>query len=90
VRAGSGSIVCFDAARACVTVRVRYEPIAQNGFVNLPTQVKIDEGYYGKGFYFTRFPRFDGVCARCTRADASCVLEQVQRLLQLRVLTGDA
>jgi hypothetical protein len=65
VRAGSGSIVCFDAARACVTVRVRYEPIAQNGFVNLPKQLKIDEGYYGKGFYFTRFPRLDGVCARC-------------------------
>ena len=45
--------------------RCRYEPIAQNGFVNLPTQLKIDEGYYGKGFYFTRFPRLDGVCARC-------------------------
>ena len=43
----------------------RYEPIAQNGFVNLPTQLKIDEGYYGKGFYFTRFPRFDGVRTRC-------------------------
>ena len=36
----------------------RYEPIAQNGFVNLPSQLKIDDGYYGKGFYFTRFPRF--------------------------------
>jgi hypothetical protein len=42
--------------------RCRYEPIAQNGFVNLPTQLKIDDGYYGKGFYFTRFPRFDCVC----------------------------
>ncbi len=54
----------FDAP-ACVTVICRYEPIAQNGFVNLPTQLKIDEGCYGKGFYFTRFPRLDGVCARC-------------------------
>ena len=35
----------------------RYEPIAQNGFVNLPSQLKIDKGYYGNGFYFTRFPR---------------------------------
>ena len=43
----------------------RYLPVAQNGLVNLPTQLKIDEGYYGKGFYFTRFPRLDGVCARC-------------------------
>ena len=42
-----------------MTWRRRYEPIAQNGFVNLPTQLKIDDGYYGKGFYFTRFPRFD-------------------------------
>ena len=46
-----------------VMAMYRYEPIAQNGFVNLPTQLKIDEGYYGKGFYFTRFPRLDGVCA---------------------------
>jgi hypothetical protein len=64
VRTGCGSIVCFDAARACVTVRFRYEPIAQNGFRHLPTQLQIDDSYYGKGFYFTRFPRFDGVCAR--------------------------
>jgi hypothetical protein len=90
VRAGSGSIVCFDAARACVTVRFRYEQIAQNGFVNLPTQVKIDGGFYGKGFYFTRFPRFDRVCARCTRADANGLRVQVHGLLQLRVHTGDA
>ncbi len=52
--------------QACAVPRVmasfRYEPIAQNGFVNLPTQLKIDDGYYGKGFYFTRFPRFDCLC----------------------------
>ncbi len=41
-----------------MTVRCRYEPIAQNGFVNLPKQLKIDEGYFGKGFYFTRCHRF--------------------------------
>jgi hypothetical protein len=48
--------------------RCRYEPIAQNGFVNLPTQLKIDDGYYGKGFYFTRFPRFDIVRVRAAFA----------------------
>ena len=42
---------------ACVTLVCRYEPLAQNGFINLPKSLKIDEGYYGKGFYFTRFPR---------------------------------
>ena len=56
----SGSVVTCGVQR--VTARCRYEPIAQNGFVNLPTQLKIDDGYYGKGFYFTRFPRFDCVC----------------------------
>ena len=61
----SAAAAAFFAARVCVTVMCRYEPIAQNGFVNLPTQLKIDEGYYGKGFYFTRFPRLDGMCARC-------------------------
>ncbi len=25
--------------------------------MNLPTQLKIDDGYYGNGFYFTRYPR---------------------------------
>jgi hypothetical protein len=25
--------------------------------VNLPSQLKIDPGYYGSGFYFTRYPR---------------------------------
>jgi len=39
----------------------RYLPVAQNGFVNLPSQLKIDAGYYGSGFYFTRYPR----CGRC-------------------------
>ena len=53
----SGSVVTCGMQR--VMARCRYEPIAQNGFVNLPTQLKIDDGYYGKGFYFTRFPRFD-------------------------------
>lgn len=36
----------------------RYLPVAQNGFVNLPSQLKIDAGYYGSGFYFTRYPRW--------------------------------
>jgi len=31
--------------------------VAQNGFVNLPTQLKTDSGFYGNGFYFTRYPR---------------------------------
>jgi len=39
----------------------RYLPVAQNGFVNLPSQLNIDSGYYGSGFYFTRYPR----CGRC-------------------------
>jgi hypothetical protein len=34
-----------------------YLPVAQNGFVNLPRELKIDAGYYGSGFYFTRYPR---------------------------------
>jgi hypothetical protein len=36
----------------------RYLPVAQNGFVNLPSQLKIDTGYFGSGFYFTRYPRW--------------------------------
>ena len=36
----------------------RYLPVAQNGLVNLPSQLKIDAGYYGSGFYFTRYPRY--------------------------------
>ena len=44
-------------ALARVTLVCRYELLAQNGFMNLPKSLKIDEGYYGKGFYFTRFPR---------------------------------
>ena len=81
---------CLTNARERVTWRRRYEPIAQNGFVNLPTQLKIDAGYYGKGFYFTRFPRLDGVCAPALCGHLIAVVLQVQRLLQLRVLAGDA
>ena len=81
---------CPTSTRECVTWRRRYELIAKNGFVNLPTQLKIDAGYYGKGFYFTRFPRLDGVCAPALCGHLIAVVLQVQRLLQLRVLAGDA
>jgi GTPase SAR1 family protein len=35
-----------------------YHGNAQNGFWNLPSHLKIDPGYYGKGFYLTRYPRY--------------------------------
>ena len=48
--------------RPCLSLtHCSYLPVAQNGFVNLPSQLKIDAGYYGSGFYFTRYPR----CGRC-------------------------
>jgi hypothetical protein len=46
------------AAFASHSLLCRYLPVAQNGFVNLPSQLKIDAGYYGSGFYFTRYPRW--------------------------------
>jgi hypothetical protein len=71
-----------------------YQPLAQNGFIDIPKQLKIDEGYYGKGFYFTRFPRFDNdpnaLRIWFAVADADTMAPQVQRLLQLRVLPGNA
>jgi hypothetical protein len=48
----------------------RYLPVAQNGFVNLPSQLKIDAGYYGSGFYFTRYPRWR--CAAFVNGSAGC------------------
>ena len=46
--------------------------MAQNGFVNLPRELKIDAGYYGSGFYFTRYPRCKAwrVAAREPQLDA--------------------
>ena len=35
-----------------------YHGAAQNGFWNLPTHLKIDPGYFGEGFYLTRYPRY--------------------------------
>jgi GTPase SAR1 family protein/t-SNARE complex subunit (syntaxin) len=57
-----------------------YLPVAQNGFVNLPSQLKIDEGYYGSGFYFTRYPRYSDYyisgCKQFAKAgdDSACFL----------------
>ena len=48
----------------------RYLPVAQNGFVNLPSQLKIDAGYYGSGFYFTRYPRWR--CAAFVNGTPGC------------------
>jgi hypothetical protein len=35
-----------------------YHGAAQNGFWNLPSHLKIDPGYFGEGFYLTRYPRY--------------------------------
>ncbi len=35
-----------------------YHGAAQNGFWNLPTHLKLDPGYFGEGFYLTRYPRY--------------------------------
>jgi len=35
-----------------------YHGAAQNGFWNLPSHLKIDLGWFGEGFYLTRFPRY--------------------------------
>ncbi len=35
-----------------------YYGAAQNGFWNLPSHLKIDPGYFGEGFYLTRYPRY--------------------------------
>ena len=35
-----------------------YHGAAQNGFWNLPSHLKLDPGYYGEGFYLTRYPRY--------------------------------
>jgi serine/threonine protein kinase len=35
-----------------------YYNVAQNGIFNLPPHLKIDPGYFGEGFYLTRYPRY--------------------------------
>jgi hypothetical protein len=35
-----------------------YFGAARNGFWNLPSHLKIDPGWFGKGFYLTRYPRY--------------------------------
>ncbi len=35
-----------------------YHGAAQNGFWDLPSHLKIDPGYFGEGFYLTRYPRY--------------------------------
>lgn len=35
-----------------------YYGIAQNGFWNMPSHLKLDAGYFGDGFYLTRYPRY--------------------------------
>ena len=73
------SLACFILH---VTLVYSYEANAQNGFTNIPKQLKIDEGYYGKGFYFTRFPRFnDELRMQHVVSHADPALPQVQRLL---------
>jgi hypothetical protein len=48
----------------------RYLPVAQNGFVNLPSRLKLDAGYYGSGFSFTHNPRWH--CAAFVNGCGSC------------------
>ncbi len=35
-----------------------YHACALNGFWNLPSHLKLDPGYFGEGFYLTRYPRY--------------------------------
>ncbi len=35
-----------------------YHGVAQNGFWDLPSHLKLDPGYFGQGFYLTRYPRY--------------------------------
>jgi hypothetical protein len=35
-----------------------YHNVAQNGFWNLPPHLKLDSGFFGEGFYLTRYPRY--------------------------------
>jgi hypothetical protein len=35
-----------------------YHNVAQNGFWNLPLHLKLDSGFFGEGFYLTRYPRY--------------------------------
>jgi GTPase SAR1 family protein len=35
-----------------------FHTVAQNGFWDLPSLLKLDPGYYGAGFYLTRYPRY--------------------------------
>jgi hypothetical protein len=35
-----------------------YHATALNGFWNLPQHLKLDPGYFGEGFYLTRYPRY--------------------------------
>ena len=48
----------------------RYLPVAQNGFVNLPKELKSDTGFYGSGFYLTHNPRWR--CAAFVNGCGSC------------------
>jgi hypothetical protein len=48
----------------------RYLPVAQNGFVNLPSQLKVDDGWYGSGFYQLHNPRWR--CAAFVNGCGSC------------------
>jgi hypothetical protein len=35
-----------------------YHCAALNGFWNIPSHLKMDPGYFGRGFYLTRYPRY--------------------------------
>ena len=48
----------------------RYLPVAQNGFVNLPRELKFDIGFYGNGFYFVHNPRWR--CAAFVNGTPGC------------------
>ena len=48
----------------------RYLPVAQNGFVNLPKELKNDHGFYGIGFDLTHNPRWR--CAAFVNGCGSC------------------
>jgi hypothetical protein len=52
--------------------------VAQNGFQHLPPSMKIDEGYFGEGFYLTRYPRYSDYytsgCKLSSRNISGCIL----------------
>jgi hypothetical protein len=71
-----------------------YHGAAQNGFWNLPSHLKIDPGYFGEGFYLTRYPRYSDYYINGFRCCRSCNFQTTNSntdysLSQRQVENGD-